>query len=345
MATTGAYASNPFDGATYITQGDQTRSGTPINPGLLAVGTTAGVRIDEILVNSAGVTSGATMRLWLYNGTTYYQPYPEIPIGAIAASSNSSVISASAYLATVSGSVLPIILASGWSLYATISDTQIVAPVEAASVGLTSSAAGTYYIGTPAVTAPVVTVAASAAAIAASNSTNGQLTLTSTTVTPTYPSIPTITSAGNASATSYTLIGTRKDGSTLQETVTGPNTNTVAAANVYASISEVFSSGAPGSAVTVGWSALTYFPNPTKILLTSPLGSNSGVNVTLIGANGSFVKQTEVLAGPAAGANVQSVNYYSEIFGYTLSATASNLMIGNPAIIAGVHVAAIGGSA
>lgn len=61
-----------------------------------------------------------------------------------------------------------------------------------------------------------------------------------------------ITSAGNASAVTFTLTGTSWDDSALEETLTGPNAGTVWSTRLFKTVSQIDVSAGTGVAITIG---------------------------------------------------------------------------------------------
>lgn len=61
-----------------------------------------------------------------------------------------------------------------------------------------------------------------------------------------------VTSAGNVSATTFTITGTNEEGLTITETITGPNISTTSTTLNFKTVTTVAISGAAAAAVTVG---------------------------------------------------------------------------------------------
>ena len=81
---------------------------------------------------------------------------------------------------------------------------------------------------------------------------------------------------------------------------------------------------------------------PSKIMLTS--GANlSAVNLTIVGTAPNGTKLTEILAGLNVG-EVLSVNTYASILSIAASAAVAEHLVGNPPILSGIKVHAIGGN-
>jgi hypothetical protein len=136
----------------------------------------------------------------------------------------------------------------------------------------------------------------------------------------------TFTSAGDASAVTFTIVG--KDtygGNVLTETITGPNANTVRTRKIYSSITSITPSATSAQTVSVGnaqrvcgnWinsnSFMSRDSDPTmrcstEIVTGAPTGAweFTNENVTQITGGGAFVDGT-VASTPAAGGDTASV--------------------------------------
>jgi hypothetical protein len=66
------------------------------------------------------------------------------------------------------------------------------------------------------------------------------------------PSRITITAAGNESAKTFTVVGTDASGSSMSETITGPNATAVTSILTYKTVTSVTISAAAAGAITVG---------------------------------------------------------------------------------------------
>lgn len=82
MATTPAFATTPRVAAVNIATANTNRDGTG-TIGTLITGVAAGTRITEIVVKAVGVTTAGMVRVFLYDGTTYYL-FDEISVAAVA---------------------------------------------------------------------------------------------------------------------------------------------------------------------------------------------------------------------------------------------------------------------
>lgn len=87
-----------------------------------------------------------------------------------------------------------------------------------------------------------------------------------------------ITSSGNDSGVTFTVVGIGPDGHTVTEAgITGPNTTTVTTTYAYKQVNSVSISGAATGNITVGWEATSGMTTPTI-----PLDVNQNpFNVTL----------------------------------------------------------------
>lgn len=82
MATSPAFATTPRVAAVNIATANTNRDGTG-TIGTLITGVAAGTRITEIVVKAVGVTTAGMVRVFLYDGTTYYL-FDEISVAAVA---------------------------------------------------------------------------------------------------------------------------------------------------------------------------------------------------------------------------------------------------------------------
>lgn len=99
---------------------------------------------------------------------------------------------------------------------------------------------------------------ANGVAVAQQLASAGNLTLTSSTVTLTPPRYVTLTSLGNLSAITFTITGTSPNGSSLTETIAGPNNTTVTSTSVFATITSIATDAAVGTDVEAGYTQSGY---------------------------------------------------------------------------------------
>lgn len=81
MASEPAFAVTPRIGTVNIATANTNRDGTG-TIGTLITGASTGTRIAEIVVKGVGTTTGGMVRVFLYDGTTYYL-FDEISIAAV----------------------------------------------------------------------------------------------------------------------------------------------------------------------------------------------------------------------------------------------------------------------
>lgn len=82
MADSPAFAVTPRVGAVSIATADSSYT-APTSVGTLITGVAAGTRISEIVVKSAAASSAAIVRVFLYDGSTYWL-FDEISVAAVA---------------------------------------------------------------------------------------------------------------------------------------------------------------------------------------------------------------------------------------------------------------------
>lgn len=97
---------------------------------------------------------------------------------------------------------------------------------------------------------------AAATASVAALQTTSPMVLTASPVTFANAMQLSITSAGNVSGITFTVVGTDADGHPQTETITGPNATTVYSTKYFLTVSSVTASGAIGTNTSVGNSAL-----------------------------------------------------------------------------------------
>jgi len=86
MATTPNFASTPRCSSVSISTADTSRT-APTNVGTLFTAGSNGSRIDEINITAAGASTANVVRIFIYNGTTYFL-LQEILITAITPSAS-----------------------------------------------------------------------------------------------------------------------------------------------------------------------------------------------------------------------------------------------------------------
>lgn len=115
MATTPNFASTVKSWAASISSADTSRT-APTNVGTLVTAGSSGSRIDELTVTAAGTSTANIVRVFLYNGSTYYL-YQEILISAITPSAS---VAAFTTTLTFNSFVIP----SGWSVRVTTNNAE-----------------------------------------------------------------------------------------------------------------------------------------------------------------------------------------------------------------------------
>jgi hypothetical protein len=335
------FAINPIRGAGTVQIGDSSRT-LPTNPVTILTAGTSGSRIERIVLEAIGPTIASVLRLWFYDGANYHL-WNEISIGSQTPSAGAA-LGASTLEAVTSPNLIPELLPAGWSLRASINDTQLASEINPASIAIsqTLGAAGYLSLNGTSVTLASATAVAAAQAPAA----NTPLTLAAAPFVNGTPFVPTLTSTSNLSAVNFFVIGRDATGAIITETVAGPNNTTVYAANVYKALLAIIPLSTNAGTVSIGTSPVagsSIFTLPSKIMLLSG-GNLSAVNFTITGMTTGGVKQTETLAGPNVN-EVLSANSYTGIFSILASAAVgSAVQVGNPAMLSGIKVHGIGGN-
>lgn len=116
MAATPQFASTVRCALGALSTADTARTGTPTNPVTIFTAGSSGSRIDEINITATGTTTTGVVRLWIYNGTTYFL-FQEILVTPITPSTAIAVFSSTS---TYNNFMLP----SGFSLRATTNNTE-----------------------------------------------------------------------------------------------------------------------------------------------------------------------------------------------------------------------------
>lgn len=115
MASTPAFAVTPRIGAVSIATADSSYT-SPTNVGTVITAASSGTRIAEVVIKQAATSAAAVVRLFLYDGTTYWL-LDEL---LIAAATGSATVQNARQVVLYNNLVLP----SGWSLRATTSVAQ-----------------------------------------------------------------------------------------------------------------------------------------------------------------------------------------------------------------------------
>lgn len=344
MANSAAYASTPRVGLATASVGDISRT-APTQVATVFTAGSSGSRIDSIALEGQNTTTASMLRLFLHNGSTYYL-WKEVPTQAITPSATTP--SFNAYLnSQTNPEILPLILPTNYSLRATVNDTQIVANASLAGVCASQSISASAYAllnGAIYGTAGVGVAASTTAIATAATVSSSFYTLTTIPYVFSTPSQVSLTSTGNQSAITFTVRGYDATGASQSETITGPNNTTVYGTKVWSVVTSVYSSASMTGTTSVGYSSVAVLPAATTIQMTSAATSNSGVTYTIIGTSATGATITEALVGPGINTVVTSVNSYKTITSIQANANASTaLTVGNPNILSGINIAAIGG--
>lgn len=116
MATSPAFATTPRIGAVSIATADSSYT-APTNVGTVLTGVAAGTRIAEVVVKCAATSAAAIVRLFLFDGTTYWL-FDEV---TVAAATGSSTVQQTRVSVVYNNLILP---SASWSLRATTSVSQ-----------------------------------------------------------------------------------------------------------------------------------------------------------------------------------------------------------------------------
>lgn len=116
MATSPAFAATPRVGAVSIATADSSYT-APTNVGTLITGVAAGTRISEIVVKCAATSAAAIVRIFLYDGTTYWL-FDEV---TVAAATGSATVQQTRVSTVYNNLILP---SASWSVRVTTSISQ-----------------------------------------------------------------------------------------------------------------------------------------------------------------------------------------------------------------------------
>lgn len=116
MATSPVFAVTPRIGAVSVATADSSYT-APSSVGTLITGASTGTRIAEIVVKCAATSAAAIVRIFLYDGTTYWL-FDEV---TIAAATGSSTVQQTRVSTTYSNLILP---SASWSVRVTTSIAQ-----------------------------------------------------------------------------------------------------------------------------------------------------------------------------------------------------------------------------
>ena len=116
MATSPAFAATPRMAAVSIATADSSYT-APTSVGTLITGASTGTRIAEIVIKCAATSAAAIVRIFLYDGTTYWL-FDEV---TIAAATGSSTVQQTRVSNTYNNLILP---SASWSVRVTTSVAQ-----------------------------------------------------------------------------------------------------------------------------------------------------------------------------------------------------------------------------
>ena len=115
----------------------------------------------------------------------------------------------------------------------------------------------------------------------------------------------------NASVT-FTITGTNVDGTTINETVTGVNNNSVSTTNIFATVTRIQTNGTV-SGVNIGNIPAIVATSGTRATITSAGGNETSNSFTIVGTDLSGVAQTEVITGPAVNGTTSGLKTFKTI--------------------------------
>jgi hypothetical protein len=116
MASNPVFAVTPRIGAVSVATADSSYT-APTNVGTVLTGASTGTRIAEIVVKCAATSAAAIVRIFLYDGTTYWL-FDEV---TVAAATGSSTVQQTRISTTYNNLILP---SASWSVRVTTSIAQ-----------------------------------------------------------------------------------------------------------------------------------------------------------------------------------------------------------------------------
>ena len=116
MATAPAFAVTPRVGAVSVATADSSYT-APTNVGTLITGASTGTRIAEIVVKCAATSAAAIVRIFLYDGSTYWL-FDEV---VVAAATGSATVAQTRVSTLYNNLILP---SASWSVRVTTSVSQ-----------------------------------------------------------------------------------------------------------------------------------------------------------------------------------------------------------------------------
>lgn len=122
MALNPNYANSAILGANSVNIGDTSRT-SPSSKATVLVSGSNGARVERISFSATGATTNSFARIFLYNGTSYFLRN-EIPIPAKTPVAGANTVWQSTLEAWSTPNTMPILLPYGWSIVASINDTQ-----------------------------------------------------------------------------------------------------------------------------------------------------------------------------------------------------------------------------
>lgn len=351
MASTPNYASTPRIQSGVLTLNDYSRT-TPTNFATIFTAGSNGSRLDYVDYAVSGTSIATSLRLWLYNGTSY-SLFKEFLIPATTVSSTVAAVNTTFSSSTNTDS-LPLVIPSGTSVVASVNDVSVVIPASNGSLSgnttPTTVATGIVPLTTAgtAYTASITTLAANSATVASNQTTVGAafLALTVYPYTPTIPTTVTLTSnsATSNSGVTFTIRGQLPNGTSVTETLTGPAASPaiVYSANVYSVIDSITSS-ATATSISAGNASSASFIGTvgSQITFTAP-GNISGASFVVRGITPAGISVVETVTGPN-NSTVSSVNTYKFIGSVVSSGSVGPITLGTPAQYSSVSVIGRGG--
>lgn len=136
-----------------------------------------------------------------------------------------------------------------------------------------------------------------------------------------------ITSAGNDSGITFTILGRNGFGNVVSEVVTGSNASVAASRGAWSALYSITASGATASTITVGTFQPVTLDTARQIIFTSG-GNDTGITFTITGRDLTGNPLSEIVTGASGGiaASVQSFYVISSIV--ASGATATTLTVG-----------------
>jgi len=152
-----------------------------------------------------------------------------------------------------------------------------------------------------------------------------------------------IASGSDNSSVTFTISGTNVDGTSITETITGVNNNTVIGTTLFATVTGISTDGTV-SGINIGNIPAIASTSGTRPTITSAGSNESSNSFTIVGTDLSGVTQTEVITGPTANGTTYGLKTFKTISSITpTNNTVGSIKVGVTSV--GITTSGVTGSA